>query len=267
MEATSIWNKSVPLVIAHRGASFHAPENTIAAFRMAAELGADAVEMDAKLTIDGQVVVHHDLILDRTTTGTGPLSARTLEELQRLDAGSHFDLSYAGEHIPTLQEVFRSVADRLLINIELSNYASPFNTLPEAVVKLVQEFGLEKRVLLSSFNPVGLRRVRKLTTRIPIGLLVRAKEPGWLRAFFSWLTPNYEAFHPSMALVSEEIIEGQHRKGRWVNVWTVNELEYIKRVVYWGVDGVITDAPDLAREVVREIYPENGEGDEGEALD
>lgn len=258
METTLIWFRNAPLVIAHRGASVHAPENTIAAFSLAAEIGADAVELDAKLTADGQVVVHHDRTLDRTTTGTGPLKSRTLEELQRLDAGSHFNLSYAGERIPTLSEVFRAVADRLLINIELSNYASPFDCLPEAVVKLVHEFGLEKRVLLSSFNPAGLIKVRKLAPEIQLGLLTDAKEPRWLRLFFGMLTPH-EAIHPSMTLISEDMIEGQHRQGRWVNVWTVNELENIKRLVHLGVEGVITDVPDLAREVVQEIHLDNRE--------
>lgn len=262
METTSIWFRNAPLVIAHRGASVHAPENTIAAFRLAAELGADAVELDAKLTADGQVVVHHDRTLDRTTTGTGPLTARTLEELQHLDAGSHFNLSYAGERIPTLSEVFRAVADRLLINIELSNYVSPFDCLPEVVVKLVQDFGLEKKVLLSSFNPVGLMKTRKLAPEIQLGLLVAAMEPRWLRAFFSMLTPH-EAIHPSKELISEEMIEGQHQQGHWVNVWTVNELENIKRLVHLGVEGVITDVPDLARKVVKEIHLDNREEGRG----
>ena len=258
MGTNSIWFRNAPLVIAHRGASVYAPENTIAAFRQAAEFGADAVELDAKLTSDGQVVVHHDRTLDRTTTGTGPLKARTLEELQHLDAGSHFSLSYAGERIPTLTEVFRAVADRLLINIELSNYASPFDLLPEIVVKLVQGFGLEKRVLLSSFNPIGLMKARKLAPEIPLGLLVAATEPRWQRAFFNLITPR-EAIHPSMALVSEGMIEGQHRKGCWVNVWTVNELEDIQRLVHLGVEGVITDVPDLAREVVQGTHLDNRE--------
>ena len=252
MGTTSVWFRNAPLVIAHRGASVYAPENTIAAFRLAAERGADAVELDAKLSSDGQVVVHHDRNLDRTTTGTGPLKARTLEELQLLDAGSHFNLSYTGERIPTLSEVFTEVASRLLINIELSNYTSPFDRLPETVVRLVQEFGLEKRVLLSSFNPVGLMKARKLAPEIPIGLLVSATIPRWLQSFFQLITPH-EALHPPMSLVSEEMIEGQHRQGHWVNVWTVNELEHIRRFVHLGVDGVITDVPDLARKVVQEI--------------
>ena len=251
-----MWSRNAPLVIAHRGASVYAPENTIAAFRLAAELGADAVELDAKLTADGQIIVHHDRTLDRTTNGTGLIQARTLAELRHLDAGSHFNSSYSGERIPTLNEVFRAVADRLLINIELSNYASPFDRLPEAVVKLIREFSLEKRVLLSSFNPVGLMKARKLAPEIQLGLLVVDKEPRWLRAFFNMIAPH-EAIHPSIALVSEEMIEDQHRQGCWVNVWTVNELEDIKRLVHLSVEGVITDVPDLAREVVREIHLDN----------
>jgi glycerophosphoryl diester phosphodiesterase len=248
----SPWNLNAPLVIAHRGASLIAPENTLTAFRMAAELGADAVELDAKLSADRHVVVHHDKTLDRTTDGTGPLSVRTLEELQRLDAGSHFDPKYAGERIPTLKQVFQDVGDRLLLNIELTNYAHPFDTLPEAVVKMVYEFGLMKRVLLSSFNPIALLKAKRLAPEIAVGLLVSESEPAWLIAFFRFMT-SYEAYHPSFPMVQKQLIQREHAQGHRVNVWTINEKDHIRDMLNIGVDGMITDAPELAREVVEEF--------------
>ena len=148
-------------MIAHRGASLIAPENTLLAFRLAAELGADAIELDVKLTADGHAVIHHDRTLDRTTDGSGPLSAKTLEELQRLDAGSHLDLKFSGESIPTLRQVFHEIGDRLLMNIELTNYARPFNGLPEVVSRMIFEFDLMGRVLISSFNPIALIKMRR----------------------------------------------------------------------------------------------------------
>ena len=252
MMQESLWKINAPLVIAHRGASLIAPENTLMAFRMAAELGADAVELDAKLTVDGHVVVHHDKTLDRTTDGRGPLSVRTLEELQRLDAGSHLDAKFAGERIPTLKQIFQDVGSRLLINIELTNYAHPFNNLPEVVVQMVHEYDLMRRVLISSFNPIALIKMRRLAPEITIGLLVMAGEPAWLVAFFRFMT-SYEAYHPSFPMVHKQLIQREHTLGHRVNVWTVNDEDHIRNMLNMGVDGVITDAPDLAREVVEEF--------------
>ena len=248
----SLWNLNAPLVVAHRGASLIAPENTLTAFRMAAELGADAIEFDAKLTADGHVVIHHDKALDRTTDGTGPLALRTLEELQRLDAGSHFDTKYTGERIPTLRQVFQEVGEQLLLNIELTNYAHPFNQLPEVVVQMIHEFGLIPRVLISSFNPIALLKARRLAPEVAIGLLVMAAEPAWLIAFFRFMTP-YDAYHPSFPMVEKKLIQREHRQGHRVNVWTVNDEEQIQDMLKMGVEGVITDAPDLAREVVEKF--------------
>lgn len=247
----SAWSLNAPLVIAHRGASLIAPENTLLAFRLAAELGADAIEFDAKLTADGHVVIHHDRTLDRTTDGFGPLSARTLEELQRLDAGSHLDRKYTGECIPTLKQVFQEVGDRLLMNIELTNYARPFNELPEVVSRMIFKFDLMGRVLISSFNPIALMKMRRLAPEIPLGLLVMDKEPVWLIAFFRLMTPH-QAYHPTFPMVDEQLVQREHHLGYQVNVWTVNEKDQIRELVRMGVDGVITDAPDTAREVVEE---------------
>jgi glycerophosphoryl diester phosphodiesterase len=246
---TSSWNINAPLVVAHRGASLVAPENTLIAFRTAAELGADAVELDAKLTADGHVVVHHDKTLDRTTDGTGPLSDRTLEELQRLDAGSHLNTKYAGERIPTLRQVFQEMGERLLINVELTNYAHPFDKLPEVVAQMVHEYDLMRRVLISSFNPIALIKIKRLAPEIALGLLVMAEQPAWLVAVFRSKIP-YQAYHPSFPMVHEQLIQREHMLGHRVNVWTVNDEDQIRDMLRLGVDGVITDVPALAREVV-----------------
>ncbi|MGH2604979.1 MAG: glycerophosphodiester phosphodiesterase, partial [Anaerolineales bacterium] len=160
--AESEWMQRAPLVVGHRGAPRFAPENTLAGFRRAADLGADGVEMDAKLTADGVVVCHHDRTLDRTTNGRGRVLDWTWEALCTLDAGSHFGDSFAGEPIPLLEQAFRELGDGLLFNVELTNYGSPRDRLPEAVLELVARFRLERRVLLSSFNTIALRRSARL---------------------------------------------------------------------------------------------------------
>ena len=176
--------RSGPVVFAHRGASAHAPENTLAAFRAAVDQKAQGVELDAKLSSDGVVVVMHDQTVDRTTDGSGNVASLTAIQLHRLDAGSHFSTDFAGEPVPTLEEVFNAVADKLLINIELTNYASPLDELPAKVAQLVQQSGLSNRVIISSFHPMNLMRFHKLLPTVPLGLLALPGKAGrWARSW------------------------------------------------------------------------------------
>lgn len=243
------WYRPGPLVIAHRGACQQAPENTLAAFRRAADLGADAIELDAKLSADGVVVVHHDLTLDRTTSGSGRLSRLAAADLAKLDAGSRFGAAFAGEPIPTLAEVFEAVGQRLLINVELTNYENLRDRLPDVVVALVHEKGVGSHVLFSSFNPLALRRARGLAPEIPCALLVEASGSGFRRSFFRAVT-HFDFYHPEDRLATAGIIEREHRRGRRVNVWTVNDPNRLRALAKMGADGLITDVPDIAREVI-----------------
>lgn len=256
MPPASLWTASRPLVIAHRGACRHAPENTLAAFRMAAELGADGIELDAKLTADGLVVVLHDSTLDRTTTGHGRVADHTLAEIKALEAGAHFSPEFAGEPVPTLEEVLQAVGDRLLINVELGNYATPRDRLPEAVVETVRGCGMQSRVLLSSFNPLALRRARAADPSIPIGLLLMPREPAWQRLLFYLLSPK-DFLHLNDGLITPERMARQGRARRPVIAWTVNDADRMKALLHMEVHGLITDLPDVACEVVRRVQRES----------
>jgi len=242
------WMKDAPLVIGHRGACSAAPENTLAAFRRAVEQGADAIEFDAKLSSDGAVVIHHDRTLDRTTDGTGPVSSHPLRELKQLDAGSSFHASFAGERIPTLDEVIESVGKVLLLNIELTNYAHPRNALPEKVIEMVTRMGMQDRVLLSSFNPYALRRVRHLAPGLPTGLLLMPQQPRFVRAFLRWRV-DYDAYHPHLSMVAERSTQAASASMP-VNVWTVNAEDAMQRCIRAGVAGIITDYPARARRLL-----------------
>lgn len=243
------WATSKPLIIAHRGASKIAPENTMAAFRMAAQLGADAIELDAKLSRDGVIVVHHDSTLDRTTSGSGPVSSINLQEIRKLDAGSHFSEAFSGERVPTLEEVLEAFGDQLLVNVELTNYAHPLDELPGRAAALVRGCGLERRVLFSSFNPMALWKVKRMAPEIPAGLLLLPQEPGWLRSMLRRITPH-DALHPQEQLISADDVKREHAKGRIVNAWTVNDAGRLRELLENGVDGIITDVPDLAKEIL-----------------
>ncbi len=242
------WESSAPLVIAHRGASMYAPENTIAAFDLAVEMGADAVELDTMLTADGTPIVIHDQSLERTTNGSGSVASKSIEEIQLLDAGSTFDARFVGEKVPTLEEVFAAVGTKILINVELKNYASPFDRLPETVVALVMKKGLSDRVLLSSFNPIALIKAQRASEEIRRAALIGGG-PKIVRGVIEVIT-NYFALHPEVSLVNQGMIDKHHSAGNKVNAWTVNEESVMMKLLSMGVDGLITDTPDVAIKVI-----------------
>jgi glycerophosphoryl diester phosphodiesterase len=243
-----------PLVFAHRGASAHAPENTIAAFLVALQQGADGIELDAKLTADGHVVVIHDQTVDRTTMISGRVRDMPLEALLELDAGSHFDVAFKGEPIPTLEQVFEGMGQDVLINIELSNYASPFDDLPEKVAALVKRHHMTERVLFSSFSPFALRRAQRLLPDVPIGLLaLSGRRGGWARGRFGKLLISYQSLHIELEDVTEALIERVHKDENKIFVYTVNQASDMFRLFDQEVDGIYTDDPLLARRVIDSI--------------
>ncbi len=239
--------------MAHRGARTHAPENTLASFGLALAQGADAIELDAKLTADGQVIVFHDSTLDRTTNGTGLVTTRTLAELRELDAGSWFSPRYQNETIPLLEEVFDAVGKKILINVELKNYTTPGDALVESVCELVVKCGLQEYVIFSSFLARNLTRARQLLPQVPRGLLAHAGWTGaWARSF-GFAFGDYAALHPCIADVDAHEVQRVHRLGRLIYVWTVNQPEDMLRLKNWGVDGIFTDDPALARDVLGRV--------------
>ena len=240
-----------PLIFAHRGASAHAPENTLSAFEKALKQGAHAIELDAKLSADGQIVVIHDATVNRTTDGKGRVSGLDLAALRELDAGSYFSEQFRGETIPTLGEVFEmTIGTRVLINVELTNYSTPNDNLVERVCELVKRFGLENRVLLSSFLVSNLIQARSLLPETPQGLLALKGWLGWWSRSFGFNFGNYEALHPNLRNVTARQVARVHRLNRRVHVWTVNLAEDMFRLFAWGVDGLFTDDPLLAIDVL-----------------
>lgn len=239
-------------IIAHRGASAHAPENTLAAFKLALEQGADGVELDAKLTSDGQIVVIHDQTVDRTTGAHGVVRTMTLAQLKALDAGSFFAPAFAGEPIPTLEEVFLAVGAQTLINVEITNYTSVWDALPDRICDLVMRLGLQEHIIFSSFHPLNLMRVKRRLPDVPVAILTEPGAAGrLLRGGLGRLVAP-EFVHPHYSDVDEETLARDHRRGRRVNAWTVDQPEDIRRLLRIGIDGIITDDPRLARQIAAE---------------
>lgn len=235
-----------PVIFAHRGASAHAPENTLAAFELALTQGADGVELDTKLSADGHVVVIHDPTINRTTGAHGRVKDLSLADLRALEAGSFFSANFRDEKIPTLEEVFEAVGKRTFINVELTNYNTPRDHLVESVCMLVKKFGLQKRVIFSSFFASNLSKARSYLPEVPCGLLALNGLPGaWARSF-GYAFGKYDALHPNLKDVTPQQVQRVHRlKGR-VHVWTVNKVEDMRRLFGWGVDAIFTDDPQSA---------------------
>ncbi len=239
-----------PAIFAHRGASTYAPENTIAAFILAIQQNADAIELDAKLCADGYVVIIHDQTVNRTTGAEGRVAEMTLAELQKFDAGSHFDVTFHGEVIPTLDQVLEAVGKRIYINIELSNYASKNDNLPEMAAAIVNRHALNDWIMFSSFNPVALVRAKRVLPDVPVGLLaLRGGSGAWARSRLGSLL-NYHALHPHYTDIDRKLVDRLHRRSARIHPFTVNHASDLLDMTRLDVDGIITDDPMLARQIV-----------------
>ena len=239
-----------PIILAHRGASAFAPENTIAAFKLAKDHDADGVELDVKLTKDEVPIVIHDGSFDRTTNGSGKISELTLTQIKSFDAGSWFGQDFSGERIPTLSEVFEALDKNLLINIELTNYRTPFDNLINIVADLVKRHNNMDQIFFSSFFPGNLKKIKKIFNNVPVALLAYPDILGSIQrsAIYRNLSPHI--IHPYKNNANRIYIEKQHRYNRRVHAWTVNDPQEIKQLLQNGVDGIITDNPKFAKKLL-----------------
>jgi glycerophosphoryl diester phosphodiesterase len=238
------------VIFAHRGACALAPENTISSFQLAVTHQADAVELDAKLSKDGVVMVIHDPTLERTTNGTGKVNEHTLAELKALDAGSKFNPKYAGEKIPTLEEVFEAVGKQVLVNVELTNYSSPKDDLIAKVAEVVKRQNMQERVLFSSFLPRNLKMMKELLPDTPVALLCLEGLAGMFSRSVFLTNVSPAIIHPYLADVEPLYVRLEHRRHRRVHVWTVNAEQDIKHMLAMHVDGIFTDDPQKARKIM-----------------
>lgn len=243
-----------PLVFAHRGGSALAPENTIEAFDRGAALGADGLELDVHLSRDGAVVVHHDATLDRTTDLSGPLVQRTAEELARADAGYHFrdaggtPFRGRGVGIPSLESVLRRFPD-LRVIVELKSEA---RELAEAVIAVLRRERAVDRACVGAFGRRGVRLIRSLEPSLATSAAREEVRWALYRSWCRWPVTHapYGGFQVPETwgltrVVSPRFVRNAHDAGAVVQVWTVDSESSARRLLAWGVDGVITDRPDL----------------------
>ncbi|HEX7928213.1 MAG TPA: glycerophosphodiester phosphodiesterase [bacterium] len=229
------------MIFAHRGNSSVAPENTMAAFRAAQEAGAAGIEFDVQLTKDGVPIVIHDERVDRTTSGKGGVVEQTLTQLQALDAGAWFNPSFAGERLPTLAQLLEHFrGSSMWLNIELKTNRLPYPGLVPAVLKLVEQFGMQQQVILSSFNHNTLKEVQTLAPRIECAALVSdALVEPWTYA----RQHGFQGIHPYFSQIDEALMEGCRAVGLAVRAWTVDEAPAAEQLKALGVAAVITNKP------------------------
>ena len=239
------------LNIAHRGASALAPENTIAAFERAVELGAGVIELDLHMSQDGELVVIHDDTLDRTTDGSGPVHQRSLAELMRLDAGRWFGEGFAGQRIPRLDEVLDRFAGKVPLALEVKAGSTFFPGIEEKVVSALRERAAIDHAAVASFDHYALRRLKEIEPTIRTAALLVGR-PVSVSAIAGPAKADGLALEASFVTKTE--VEACRAAGLQIVVWVVNEPAQMRHFINLGVDGIITDRPDLLRLALTEHW-------------
>lgn len=235
-----------PLLLAHRGYSRLAPENTLPAFALAREHRIPGVELDVHLCRTGEVVVIHDDTVDRTTNGTGRVTDLTLEELRRLDAGAWKDEKYKDTRIPLLSEVFALLGDSVIYDVELKIKTKKTASLAEAVLKEIQKAGLEQRCVVTSFNPLAIKAIRKLAPHIAVGIIYTDNEelPSYLRAGQGRFFTRCSVLKPDYQKISQPFMAYYAKLLRYpVLPWTVDDPEKAEELMKKGASGIISNDP------------------------
>ena len=235
------------IVLAHRGYSAKAPENTMAAFELALEVGSGGLELDVHLTKDGEVVIIHDDTVDRTTNGTGRVDSYTMAELKELDAGSWFSPEFAGEKLPTLRQLLDLVKDKdILLNIETKT-ALGFEQLNETLASLLDQYDLWERTIISSFNHYSLAHMKDIRLQAKTAILYNAALVNpWVYAKSIGAT----VLHPYHKTIIPEIVTAAQQNGMMVNVWTVDKPVDVERMKAAKVNGIITNVPDQVQSLL-----------------
>jgi len=231
-------------VLAHRGASAYAPENTLAAFRLAIEQKADWLELDVQQTKDGQLVVFHDLRMERTTDGRGALRDLTLEQVKQLDAGRWYGPEFAGERVPTFEEVVAlAQAQGVRIFPEVKD-PRLYPGIEERVAAVISAYGYEDQTIIQSFDMTSLERLRQVNPRLKLAALYTAASPlrGDPPPGVSVVGPPWE-----LVTIDPSVVRDAHASGRQVVVWSVEGAAAVRPLLDARVDGIITSRPDVVR--------------------
>lgn len=242
-------------VWAHRGASAYAPENTMVAFEKAVQMGADGIELDVQMTKDGNLVVIHDEMINRTSNGRGYVNEYTLEELRKYNFSNGFKTNKPIK-IPTLEEVYKYMrTTSLMINVELKNSIVEYKGMEEKVLDLARNMKLEGQIIYSSFSRESIAKIRQLAPDAKVGILYIGR---WQEIQSYAKQIGIVALHPSFKAVKESLlVQSAKENGLSVHVWTVNKGRNMAYLVRKEVEAIITDKPDICRQIVHNFSIDN----------
>ncbi len=251
-----------PLVIAHQGGDGLWPGNTMLAFQNADDLGVDVLEMDVHITKDGVLILMHDEAVDRTTDGTGEIESMNLDELKKLDAGYNWSVNegatfpFRGQGIatPTMEEIFVAFPDmHMTIEIKKTNAS-----MTKPFCEMIRKYDMQNKVLIASFHDERLKEFRKTCPEVATSsaknettAFVLLTKP-FLGNFYS---PNFFSLQvpeesSGITVMTPSFVKAAHERNLAVEPWTINDPETMKKLIAWGVDGIITDRPDIMLEVL-----------------
>lgn len=234
--------------IAHRGFSGKYPENTMLAFKKAYEVGCDGIEMDVHLTKDNVMVIIHDEDIARTTDGQGFVRDFTYEELRKFDASAGFRGQYGHNPIPTFEEYVAWAKDLpIFTNVEIKNSVYYYDGLEEALIQMIRDNHMEDKIIFSSFNNASIMKCKALAPEIQCGFLMDGCI-GNAGAYVKKM--GVECAHPDWHKLTDEEIAGCKAHGIKINTWTVNEEKEMIRLRDLGIDGIISNYPDVCGRVV-----------------
>jgi glycerophosphoryl diester phosphodiesterase len=243
-------NTDKVLVVSHRGAMGHAPENTMASFRKGYELKADMIELDIQMSKDRELVVIHDGDVSRTTGGKGHIRDMTMEDIRSLEAGSHFSSAFKGEKIPILREVLSWAKDKIPLAIEIKGDPQPAEGIEERLVTLLQEYNMINRVMVISFHHASLKRLKEMEPSVATGIIYYAALVDTVAVARA---AKADSIHPGWKFCTASMIEKVHRAGLAVYAWAANDEEEMKHLIKMGIDAIGTNYPDRLHAVLDTI--------------
>ena len=240
------------LIIAHRGANKYAPQNTLEAFDKAIEQQADGVETDVRITKDGHLVLCHNSTIKATSDGKGKIREKYLGELFNYDFGSWFGSRYENTSIPTLDEFLRRMKEKNVGLIDIELKADKLGkTIVDRVIAKVHEYGLSGKAMISSFDAALLRYSKETDSEIKTGYLYPYFSSTLRSKIFDQVQNakknSFDFLLPHRSFLNGELVKSAHDNGIKVMPWTVNDINLINKYALWGVDGIITDYPDIMR--------------------
>jgi glycerophosphoryl diester phosphodiesterase len=235
---------------AHRGASGYYPENTMLAFEKAIELGCDAIETDVQMSKDGELILIHDEMLDRTTNGSGFVKDYNSKELNKFNAGKWLNSKYKHIKIPTAEELILLAKEKnIKINFEIKTGIVMYPHIEEKLISLIFKHNMQEKVILSSFNHYSVVNCKEISKEIKVGLLYME---GLYKPEVYCKFVGANALHPFFYAVNSDIIKAAKNDGFEVNTFTVNEEIYMMNLIIAGVDGIITNYPDKLKKLLED---------------